>query len=172
MEKFFLYLREKLINDFLFNQADLDMQHSSWIEKRGDSRQSKSDFYWSCLNYAILYYAKNSTSLEFMYQKQRDLYFLMFEFLLKEKRNVTQIQKLINRVEVLKAGLAKFEIEVNFIPGNRCEYAKQFEGVKVPYKTALDSFPLDYDKCDRDGGCVCCLGFEGKRDGEGRLIRK
>lgn len=172
MEKFYIYLKNRLINDFQFNENDLNQQYSFWIETRGDNKISKSDFYWSCLNLALTYYAKNSKTLEEMYNIHREINLLMLDFLQKEKRNYTHIQKEIIKLDIFKGEIMGFEVDIEILAGNNCNYAKAFNGQKISLETALNNFPIQFDKCDRPAGCSCRVFSVGKRNSEGRLILK
>lgn len=106
------------------------------------------------------------------YQNLRNVYQVMFSLLIAEGKSVTPAIKGMNEMDILKANEAKFEMEGEIIAGNRCNHARLIDGGRFRLQDALVKSPIDYDKCDRDGGCVCVVGFEGIRDETGSLKKK
>lgn len=170
--KFLKSLHQRLISDFKFNSEDLDSEFNSWTLKRGDSLYSQSDFYWTCLNMALKHFSENAQTEKEFFENQRKIYLLMSEFLIEEDKSRSHITDALNKLEIKKAGLLKFEVDIQIIGNRDCEYGKNMDRLIINYETALNNFPLDYSKCLRNEGCVCNVGIVPKRDENNRLIVK
>lgn len=58
------------------------------------------------------------------------------------------------------------------IGGNCCSACDELHGLRFPFEQILKNPILPYHKCLRQPFCICCYGFEGIRDKNGRLIKK
>jgi hypothetical protein len=170
--RFLTTLRQRLESELEMDKNDLDRELNAWKEGKGDSLRTQADFYWACLNQALKHYSQNFKTEMELYENQRKVYLLMFEFLIEEDRSRSHITEALNLLDIKKAGLHNFEVEVEIIGTRDCTHGRSVDGLKVSYETALNNFPLDYSKCDRNGGCICNVGFEGKRDAGGKLMIK
>lgn len=59
-----------------------------------------------------------------------------------------------------------------FIIGSKCCSAcDEIDGLIIPFEEILKNPFLPYHKCLRKPFCICCYGFETKRDENGRLLK-
>ncbi|MCG7858249.1 hypothetical protein MD537_14790 [Flavihumibacter sediminis] len=170
------YKLKQIINDIsrieLIDEKSINVQLANWINERGETDSSISDFIWSTLNKLINDYAQSGVGLVKIYKYNQKAYLIMFMLLRYEKKNVSGITELINKCELGLMELMEYETDVIVIPPNDCSYGSKFKGKIFDYSEAINNFPVNYSKCKREGGCICKVGSEAKRNKEGRLIFK
>jgi hypothetical protein len=154
-------------------EANYNQNLSEWIEKHGNTEQSRKDFLWHVYQTLLSSVAKDySHDLKLMYDIQRKLYSEMFLFLIAEDKNRTVAQQGINHCDIQKAALSELKMDGIIMGGNRCELTKQINQKTYPLKDLLMKDAIPYQDCPRIGGCNCCYAFIPLRDKNGRLIRK
>ncbi len=138
--------------------------------KFGQSSKTERDFYWWLLNELVNQLSRLLVdSPDRRLSELRYVYLLMFSFVKREGRNGSHINEIINKIDIQKAELLPYECSIKINTVKDCEYSQQFKGVAIPFDVALDNFPLDYSKCDREGGCVCSAVIVPLRDSKGYL---
>jgi len=172
MGKFFHDLHEKLINELEFDRADLDRELSSWILRNGGEKESVFKFYKVCMELGESHFSGEKFADLEQNPGLRTVYSLMFQLFVEADWSRTPVTEKLNRLNMVEASRRNFKMDMEIIPPNRCEYSEQFRDRLFDLESAIKEFPLDYSKCQREGGCVCTVGFEGVRDQDGRLVRK
>lgn len=79
--------------------------------------------------------------------------------------------------EYLKKNIEKaiatgLRLNVTIIANGCCKECDKIHGVEMPLEEFLQSQLLPYNKCIRKPFCICDIGFEGRRDVNGRLLKK
>lgn len=145
---------------------------SEWIEKYGDTEQSKKDYVWHVYQTLLMSVAKDySHDLQLMYEIQRNIYCEMFGFLCQEGKNIYVAQKGILNCDLQLAALGGLKMNVVIIGGNLCQESMEINGKTFPLEVMLKCSILPYDKCEKIGGCNCTYGFIPLRDENDRLIK-
>ena len=80
--------------------------------------------------------------------------------------------KEIHLKDLLKEKGCSFEVEAFIIAANCCQNCLKRDWETFEIDDAIRLQPLPNPECTRKNGCVCCYGFRGKRNGDGRLIKK
>ena len=163
--------KSQLVDEFL-DEDEFDGVLVKWVEKSGESDQSKRDFLWYVfqkLNKGIA--EKFGYSIE-MYQYQRKLYSIMLSFFIDENRNRNHIFKSINHCDLMIAKFSEYQQQVEFIASKCCEECDKIDGTIISLEEAIRAKPLPYVKCKRKNGCICCYGFHAVRDERGRIVWK
>ncbi|MBS1744363.1 MAG: hypothetical protein JST81_15150 [Bacteroidetes bacterium] len=62
------------------------------------------------------------------------------------------------------------KMTVSFIAKNCCAACDKIDGKEISMEKLLDTRPLPYKECIRQGECACCYAFNPVRDANGRLI--
>jgi len=158
-----------LIYDNIITEKDFDKKLDEWLLKMQDNQQSKNDFIWSLLNESLFKIAQNSCTEQELYHNQRDIYLYQFRFLNDESKDISNIQKLINQCDLNLANLNRLQMNVILITNGCCNECQSFDGNKNSLESELSHSSLPIHSCSRPQGCICCYGFEGIRDANGRL---
>lgn len=75
--------------------------------------------------------------------------------------------------QLKKANEYDFLVNVEFITTHCCPVCDKLKDVIMPLEQALNEQLLPPPDCTRPyGGCICCYGFIGIRDDNGRLKKK
>jgi len=168
--------KKLLIAKYNMSQNSFDENLNNWIKKRENLESSKRDFIWSCFNFLLLDYSKNSNDEIAMYNSQKDIYWDMRLMLIDEGRDSKHIIKVINfiflKISEINDNNAKFESELVIIGTKCCEECNKIDGIKTTIRKELANQLLPYNKCTRESGCICCYADLFKRGENGRLIRK
>lgn len=172
MGKFFQELHEKLITDLEFNRADLDRELATWTAKNGDGKELLFGFYRSCLELGEAHYSGEHFGNVSHNERLRTVYKLMFELYVNAKWSRTPVTRKWNDLKMVEASHSRLKLKMTIIPPGGCGYANQFNNQDFDLGLAMKEFPLDYPKCEREGGCGCTVAFEGIRDENGRLVMR
>ncbi len=143
-----------------------------WFNKYGDTEKTRSDFIWSVFNLVLENIGETFSSEEDLYRRQKEVYFEMWHFLSDEGKDFSHIRKQIHFCDLKIHDQSDWESEVTFIATKCCPECEKNNELTMPIEEAIIKQPLPNPKCTRATGCVCCYGFRGKRDINGRLIRK
>jgi hypothetical protein len=131
-----------------------------WIKEYGDSEKSRKDYIWYCYQLLLNTWAQQSSTLEVMDSKQREIYLQMFLFKRKENKKITTIQKAINFCDLQLNKLNSLKCKVIIIGTRDCEQGIKIDRTEITLEEAINTQPIPDKQCKRFGGCVCCYGFE------------
>jgi hypothetical protein len=172
MATFYQNLHEQLITELQYDRADLDRELAAWKLKNREGNDSLNQFYRECLELGESHYLGDNFEDMERNRKLEKVYFLMFDLYLEAEWSRTSITRKLNYLRMGQALNHRFKVDVEIIPPDRCKYAEQFQERQFDIEKAMKEFPVDYSKCEREGGCVCTVAFVPIRDQNGKLIRK
>lgn len=174
MDLFSKYKRE-IIGEFV-HEDNFNKKLSEWINKFGDTDQSRKNFIWSIFQQLIDGLSKKFgyTIEAFRYHKK--VYWVMFKFLVDEGKDTTHIRKAIASCDLNVIELedleSDFESVVEVIGNKCCPECDKIDEKVMSVQEAISAALLPYSKCTNNNGCVCCYASLTKTDEKGRLIRK
>jgi hypothetical protein len=172
MPTFFQRFHDRLITELEYDRADMDRELNAWIEKNGDGKESLCRFYRSALELGESRFSGERFANLEQNPQLRSVYLMMFELYVKADWDRTPITKKLNELNMREASHSRLKMKMEIIPPGRCNYGDEFDGRQYDLETSMKEFPLDYFKCEREGGCACTVGFEAIRDENGRFIHK
>jgi hypothetical protein len=132
-----------------------------WVEKYGDSIQSKKDFLWHNYNLILMEFATlYSHDPEFMYRQQRRVYCEMLSFLIEEGKKITVAMKGILHCDLQLTKLSGYNFNVKILATKCCDECDKINGQTFLLEDVIDKNILPYSKCKRKKGCFCQYTFE------------
>lgn len=152
-------------------EATYDEYLPEWIKESGDTEQSRKDYIWHLYQLLLTSIAKEFSNDSSLWVKLKFVYCEMSVFLSQEEKDRYVALKGIAHCDLQNAASTGLKVEAGIIGGNRCPEAEKINGKRFPLSVMLESSLLPYDKCTRDGGCICCYGFHTLRDSNDRLIQ-
>jgi hypothetical protein len=171
MPTFFQKFHDRLITELEYDRADMDRELNTWIEKNGDGKESLCRFYRAALELGESHFSEERFASQEQNPGLRSVYLLMYELFIKANWDRAEITRKLNELNMLEASRSRLKMNMVIIPPGRCQYGDQFEDQVFDLETAMKIFPLDYGKCEREGGCVCTVAFEVVKDENGRAVR-
>lgn len=172
MPTFFQDFHERMITELEYSRDDMNRELKSWIDKNGEGEESMHRYYRAALEYGESHFSGEQFTTQEQNPGLRSVYLMMFELYIKADWDRTPITKKLNELNMHEASRGPIKKEMVIIPPGRCNYGDKFNGRQFDLETSMKEFPLDYSKCERDGGCACTVGFKGVRDENDQLMRK
>jgi hypothetical protein len=172
MPTFFQKFHERLITELEYDRADMDRELETWIEKNGNSEKSLYKFYKAAVELGEAHYLGDDFKDLERNRKLEAVYYMMLELYLEANWSRSSITRKLNYLRMGEALNHKFKVDVEILPPGKCQYAEQFRDRLFDLESSMQSFPLDYSNCEREGGCACTVAFEPIRDENGQLKRR
>lgn len=156
---------------FQLTEQNIRTYFEEW--KSGKDVVLPKDFLWHIFQLIVQAIAKQATSEEQLCLKNMEVYWKMWEFLVKvENRNGDHVlrSKFKNELRLWQLEEKTFKQQVEIISGHCCPFCNSLDGKIMSIEEALESQPLASKQCTRKWGCNCCYSVTGVRDSEGRLV--
>lgn len=157
--------------EFGMTEKNIRSYYAEWSVKHYERIE---DFLWHVFNHLLHENASQSKDIIGFLKRNREIYLQMHHFRrVVEGKKAHEILQLLNRTKLeLTFEQSNIETDVFVIGAPECKASQELRDEKFPIKDVFIKDVIPYDNCTRERGCVCCYGFEGKRDSGGSLIRK
>ena len=95
-----------------------------------------------------------------------------FTQLIKEKKPVTEAQRLINHIDLKIAEFAPYKVQIELITKDCCPTCNALDGKIITLEEAMATKPLPNISCTGEMGCYCLYAAAAARDDNDRIMRK
>ena len=150
---------ELLIVKHKVKKDTLELGYKVWSEKYGTSEKNRRDFIWAVFQEVLRLQKSVSLNLMEMYERQREVYWDMQDFLNMEGEKTTQIQRALRNIELDIAEINDYVLKANIIGVPDCPNSAEIDGLEMTIEEARKKKLLPNPSCTRRTGCICEYGF-------------